>query len=102
MPIWDFECVNGHRVERLVKIEDRDRPRLCSTCREPLARKISPTHVAPDGVYSYAPNVGDPERFERQRQAMKDGVKVIPRSLTPLQEERRQEENWRASRRSPA
>ena len=34
---------------------------------------------SPDGIYSYAPNVGDPERFERQREAIKSGTKVIPR-----------------------
>lgn len=43
---------------------------------------ISRPHVSPDGVYSYAPNLGDPERFERQRAAIKEGQKVIPRHVT--------------------
>jgi putative FmdB family regulatory protein len=79
MPLLEFECPDGHRVERLVKIEDRDRQRFCSTCRKPLRRLISAPHVEADGVYSYAPNVGSPERFERQRHAMRNGTKTIPR-----------------------
>lgn len=57
----------------------RNRKVTCPQCGVLMGRVLSRPHIVPDGVYSYAPNVGDPARFERQRQAMKDGVKVIPR-----------------------
>jgi len=82
MPIWDYHCPDGHTVEQVRSVATRDEERPCH-CGKPLARvEISRSHVAPDGVYSYAPNIGDPERFERQRQAIKDGVKTIPRQPT--------------------
>lgn len=82
MPLWDFACENGHTAERLRRIGERDAPLACH-CGQPMTRvEISLSHVPPDGIYSYAPNIGDPERFERQRAAIKDGVKTIPRTPT--------------------
>jgi hypothetical protein len=99
MALYEYACTNGHKVERLVmRFEDADRPRRCTTCQKPLTRLVSVPHSPPDGVYSYAPNVGDADRFERQREAIKNGQRTLKRSLKPLQEERRQEENYKASK----
>jgi len=40
---------------------------------------IAAAHVEPDGVHSYAPNIGDPNRFERQQEAIRTGRTVIDR-----------------------
>lgn len=88
MPLWEFECEDGHRADRLRSIATRDDPIVCS-CGKPARRvEISAAHVPPDGVYSYAPNIGDPERFERQRAAMREGKKVIPRERSKRDLER--------------
>lgn len=102
MPLYDFTCENGHAHEVIRSYDRRDEPWPCLTCAAPMRRVWSAPHVPPDGVYSYAPNVGDPERFERQRQAIKDGVKVIERVATKQQREtmeRQAEQAHRQSRR---
>lgn len=82
MPMWDYTCANGHTEEHVRSIPERDAPFACA-CGASMRRvEIARAHVPPDGVYSYAPNIGDPERFERQREAIRNGTKVIPRSPT--------------------
>lgn len=78
MPVYQYECPAQHITEKIRRIASRTDPVTCQCglAAEPI---MSRSHVAPDGVYSYMPNIGDPERFERQRQAIKDGVKVIKR-----------------------
>ena len=79
MPIYDWKCADGHTQTHLVSYARRDEPRACNTCGADTVRQFPRTHCPPDGVYSYAPNTGDPERFERQREAIRTGTKVIPR-----------------------
>ncbi len=78
--LYDYKCSNGHTVERLVRMANRDDAATCH-CGQPLTRVISAPHCLPDGVYSYMPNVGSANAFERRQQAIKDGVKVIPKIL---------------------
>lgn len=78
MPLYEYECANHHRTERVRKIAERHDPLACA-CGEAMTLTISRPHVEPDGVYSYAPNIGDPDRFERQRHAIREGIKTIPR-----------------------
>lgn len=77
MPIYEYTCSNQHRVERFRKISQRHDDLLCPECRRVMHLAVSRPHVAPDGIYSYAPNVGSAEAFERKRDAIKNGVKVI-------------------------
>jgi hypothetical protein len=102
MPIFEYSC--GQHVHEVIRSYDRrDEPWACLACGAPMSRlEVSRTHVPPDGVYSYAPNTGDPERFERQREAIKNGVKVIERHPTKRQQEqmeRSAEQAYRQSRR---
>lgn len=78
MPIYAYVCPEGHGTERLRKYEDRDDETICH-CGASATRTMARTHSPPSGVYSYLPNIGDPDRFERQRDAIKNGRKVIPR-----------------------
>lgn len=80
MPLYDFKCANGHTTELVVSYEKRDDPAFCSLCGDASTRQFPLPHVPPDGVYSYAPNVGCPERFERQRHAIKNGIKTLDRT----------------------
>lgn len=80
MPIYQYQCEQGHVTERIRRIDHRNEPVACESCQQPSALIIARSHVGPDGIYSYAPNIGDPERFERQREAIRSGQKVIPRT----------------------
>lgn len=80
MPMFEYECPQGHVDEHIRKYADRDIPVFCLPCGETMTRiEISHGHVPPSGVYSYAPNIGSANQFERRQQALKDGVKVIPK-----------------------
>jgi len=80
MPIYQYRCKNGHTHDRLRKMDERDNPAQCLQCDADATPIISAPHVPPDGVYSYCPNVGSADTFERKRakiekmnEAKKDG-----------------------------
>jgi putative FmdB family regulatory protein len=76
--IIEYECAMGHVTEKLRKFEHRDTPLTCPKCGGATTRiEISQPHCPPDGIYSFAPNVGDPAKFERHQQALRDGKKII-------------------------
>lgn len=77
MPCYEYACPKGHRAERYRKMSQRHRELLCPECRKPMHLAVSKPHIEADGIYSYAPNLGTPEAFERKRAAIKDGVKVL-------------------------
>jgi putative FmdB family regulatory protein len=74
MPLYEYRCPGCGALEthfRAMGERNRRRP-ACPTCgRRNMELQISRPHIVPDGVYSYAPNIGDPDRFERQREAIK-------------------------------
>jgi putative FmdB family regulatory protein len=75
-PIFEYRCPNGHVTERLRKVEERDQPCPCIRCDSDGERIISAPHVLPDGVYSYAPNLGDAETFERKQAKMERTAEI--------------------------
>ena len=80
MPIYEYACDRGCTAEEIRSYGDRDRrkPR-CMAHGQIMKRRPSLSHVEPDGVHSYAPNIGDPDRFERQQDAIKHRKGVIDR-----------------------
>ena len=83
MPKYEWRCPAGHAKDFIVKYADRDNPRTCE-CGAEMMRLFPLTHTMPDGMYSYAPNLGSAHDFERKREAIKDGVKVQPKLETPF------------------
>ena len=82
MPIYEYACPQGHRIERFRKVGARHQKPAgspCLVCGGTLRLAISTPHIVPDGVYSYAPNIGSADAFERRREAIKAGKKVIPK-----------------------
>ena len=47
MPIYVFECNNGHKFDLFLKLEDYNSPQTCS-CGEKAKRKIVPTMISCD------------------------------------------------------
>ena len=76
MPRYDWVCPAGHVTEVFRSIARRNEPLTCSTCGAEMMRTVSAPHVEPDGMYSYAENLGNADQFERRLQAMKDGKRV--------------------------
>jgi hypothetical protein len=76
MPIYETKCPAGHVTEHLRAYARRDDPTTCA-CGLPAERIMSIPHCVPDGMYSYAPNVGNADAFERRQVAMRDGVKIM-------------------------
>jgi putative FmdB family regulatory protein len=75
--LYDFRCGNGHTHERLRRYEHRDEPATCLECGESSERIVSAHHTAPDGVYSYSPNLGSPSEHERRyEQAREQGERL--------------------------
>jgi len=82
MPLYDYQCPAGHRLERLRKYAARDEPVTCH-CGDAMARTAPLPHCVPDGMYSYAPNLGSETAFEKRLIAMRNGERVIAKeSLT--------------------
>lgn len=65
MPIFVYQCVNGHDTEELRRTDDRDAPADCAECGQPAARTMSAHYRQPDGLYSHDPNLGDEAKFQR-------------------------------------
>lgn len=76
MPIYDYQCPNGHRVEKLRKYAARDDDLTCEheillsasivACLLPMTRILSAPHVEPDGIYSHERNMGNADAFDRR------------------------------------
>lgn len=77
MPLYDYKCSNGHVVEKLRPFVQCDAQTTCAECAEPMARQVARPHCVPDGMYSYAPNLGDPVKFEKRMEAQRRGQRVI-------------------------
>lgn len=87
MPIYEYRCDCGATEEQIRPYRARDDVATCSACGLEMKRLPPLVHCSPDGVYSYAPNVGDPDAFERRREAIKTGKKVIKAEAPRSQQE---------------
>lgn len=74
-----YRCAEQHDTLKIRSWANRDDDVVCHCGRKAARIEIVSMHVPPSGVYSYMPNVGSADRFERQREAMKTGKKVIQR-----------------------
>ena len=85
MPLYEYACPTCRKVEaKLRGYGARHDVVECAECKQPMPLIISGAHIVPDGVYSYAPNIGSADAFERRQLAIharkKDGgPRVIPK-----------------------
>ena len=81
MPIYEYVCPAGHKATQLRAFQERSNPLGCHECGEPMEYVISLPAKRTDGIYSYAPNIGSASRFERHRDAIKRGDKLVDGSF---------------------
>ena len=82
MPVYDYDCGKcGAVVSRIRKWEEKGDSVTCE-CGAPMDPLFPLPHCLPDGMYSYAPNVGSEESFERKmgkininKERKKDGLR---------------------------
>lgn len=79
MPRYEYRCDQGHVTERMRPMSESHLPTDCPTCGLSAGRIMSRPAGSPDGIYSYMPNIGSADAFERRREAIKSGQKVIPK-----------------------
>lgn len=77
MPIYSYRCGKGHDTEELRQYKARLRATKCESCGGRAEYIMSAHHQATDGIYSYAPNIGDPAKFERHQKAIREGHRTI-------------------------
>ena len=76
-PIYEYRCGEGHITETIRRVEDRDDELVCDRCQTAAVRIQSLPAKRTDGIYSYAPNIGSAQKFERHRDAVKRGDRLI-------------------------
>ena len=65
MPIYSYRDQHGHTFDKLRPWRLADQPAICLICGCEGTRIMTAHHAPPDGVYSYAPNLGDEAKFQR-------------------------------------
>jgi len=71
-PLYDYRCpACGQTVTRFRKFEDRFDPMICA-CGVEMTWMFPVPHIEPDGIYSYAPNIGTAESWERKQSKIKE------------------------------
>ncbi len=72
MPLYDYRCPScGQTVTLLRRHTKRLEPVECE-CGAPMEWRFPLAHVPPDGIYSYAPNIGSAEGWERKQAKIKE------------------------------
>lgn len=88
MALFEYQCPAQHVTEAVRSFARRDESPTCPHCQQATVRiEISRNHVPPDGVYSYAPNLGSEAAFERRLHAIKNGEKLIKKDVRTLEQE---------------
>jgi len=66
-PLYEYVCqACGRKIEFLRTVAGRDDPAYCPFCdRGVMEPVISLPAKRTDGIYSYAPNIGNPDKHER-------------------------------------
>lgn len=65
MPLYEYECPNGHVTEHLATVTNRAKPHYCNTCGLTAEYKISAPTVKLEGITGAFPGAYD--RWEKVR-----------------------------------
>lgn len=59
MVLYQYECTRHGPFEALAKIEDRDLPQPCPTCKEGANRVLTTAKIRLEGVSGHFPDAAD-------------------------------------------
>jgi len=77
MPIYEYRCSQCGKISsRICSCEESFTPLACIECGAETERLFPIPHVPPDGMYSYAPNIGDSESFERKQTKIEERERI--------------------------
>lgn len=85
-PLYEYKCKQGHTTSLIRSYDHRLELVRCPTCGGATEYQFPLPHALPDGVYSYAPNLGNPEVFEKRVNAIDEGAYARKHGIkqTPL------------------
>ena len=66
-PLYAYVCKCENEVEKIRSYGQRLDPVHCPVCGKAMEYRISAHHQAVDGIYSYAPNEGNPDMAEKAK-----------------------------------
>lgn len=69
--LYQYLCSDGHNSEQFTDMALHSESRTCPQCGGVAIRVLMAAHVPPSGVYSYEPNMGDPDTFDRRHEEIK-------------------------------
>ncbi len=70
MPLYDYECPKGHRIEISCRIDDRPKKPVCKKCRSRMKQIITGVRIdiwKPIIIEHIEPN-GQPRLFKTRRE----------------------------------
>jgi hypothetical protein len=70
-PIYSYGCPYGHKHEQIRPYDMRLNASICPDCGAPAQYEISAHHRQPDGIYSYAENIGSADKHERWNETIR-------------------------------
>ena len=79
MPAYEYKCSAGHVSLIFRRYENRLDPTPCATCGGSTEYVFPVPSRQCDGLYSYAPNIGNPKDHERRMAAIEEGRRTIKR-----------------------
>ena len=81
MPLYEYRCTPCSKTVTAIRsYPERLDYMTCPQCSAGMEYQFPMTHRQPDGIYSYAPNIGNANDYERRRAALESGQKVIKRT----------------------
>jgi len=82
MPMYDYECGQGHTVSHIRDMDARDTPAVCAQCGEPLVRLMSRVNLNLTTYLDGRRGAVD-QSFDRMRRAAK--LEVSRQNIPPAQ-----------------
>lgn len=92
MPLYDFQCEDGHKFERVVSLKDFEVPQFCD-CQKPARRLISSPLFSVDKTDYQCPVTGKhiSSLREHRENLARTGCRVLETGEKELNEKRRKE-----------
>jgi len=72
MPLYEYCCRHCGRTHTCLRKFERRLDAVACVCGAKMDWMFPVPHIEPDGIYSYAPNIGTAEDWERKQGKIKE------------------------------